>query len=114
MRARGIVVDANIVVRAVLGVRVPELIERYAASVSFFVPAVAVEEVVRNLPVIAVKRGVDPTPLLEALDRFRLVVDVVPADVTAPFERAARSRVGGRDPGDWPIVAAALALSCPV
>jgi len=112
--ARRIVLDANIVVRAVLGVRVPEVIERYATSVSFFVPAVALAEATTHLPAIAAKRGVDTTALLEALDRFRRIVDVVPADVTAPFERAALARVGGRDPRDWPIVAAALALSCPV
>jgi predicted nucleic acid-binding protein len=114
MTSRRIVLDANIVIRAVLGVRVPELIARHADTVSFFVPSVALDEAVRHLPVIAMKRGADPAALLEALDRLRAVVEEVPPQVTEPYEQAAMARIGGRDSRDWTIVAAALALSCPV
>ena len=37
MQSRRLVIDANILVRAVLGVRVRELIERYCESVGFYV-----------------------------------------------------------------------------
>ena len=44
MPSRALVVDANILVRAVLGRRVREVIETYAGQVSFFVPEFAFAE----------------------------------------------------------------------
>ena len=38
MASRALVLDANILIRAVLGNRVRGILERYADSVSFFVP----------------------------------------------------------------------------
>ncbi len=35
-------------------------------------------------------------------------------DRSADFEAEARKRLGTRDPEDWPILAAALALECPI
>lgn len=31
-----------------------------------------------------------------------------------PYEDEARRRLGARDPEDWPILAAALAMDCPI
>ncbi len=39
---------------------------------------------------------------------------IVEADLYADFEAEARKRLGARDPEDWPILAAALALGCPI
>lgn len=64
---RRIVLDANILVRAVLGKRVRELIEQYGGDVAFFTPAIAFEEAERHLPSIAAKRDRDPAALVEAL-----------------------------------------------
>lgn len=111
---RWIVLDANILIRAVLGTRVRELIEQYGEDTSFCAPDVAFVEAARHLPVIAERRDADPAPLLASLDRLRVVVDPVPADVISPLESAAMARIGARDPMDWPIVAAALALDCPI
>ena len=41
MRGKALVVDANILVRAVLGKRTRQVIEAYAGSVSFFIPEIA-------------------------------------------------------------------------
>ena len=114
MTPRRIVLDANILIRAVLGSHVPLLIERYGLETSFFAPELAFEEAARHLPVIAARRGHDAVLLIEALDRLRVVVDVVEAEVTTPLRSVAMERIGGRDPMDWPVVAAALALSCPI
>jgi len=111
---RRIVLDANILIRAVLGVRVRELIDRYGEEVVFFTPALAFAEAEKHLPTIATKRGVDPSPLREALHRLRTIVETVDADVTSPLKQAAMARIGTRDPMDWPVVAAALALDCPI
>jgi predicted nucleic acid-binding protein len=41
-------------------------------------------------------------------------VDAVPEEATTPLRDVALDRIGTRDPMDWPIVAAALALDCPI
>lgn len=52
--------------------------------------------------------------LFESLDGLRVVVETVDESVIAPLRRAALARIGSRDPMDWPVVAAALALGCPI
>ena len=44
MQSRRLIIDANILVRAVLGVRVRELIERYCESAAFYVAESNFEE----------------------------------------------------------------------
>lgn len=78
MSPRRIVLDANILIRAVLGSRVPELIAQYAHDVSFHAPELAFAEAARHLPTIASKRGADATPLLESLGLLHLIVESVP------------------------------------
>lgn len=114
MTARRVVLDGNILIRAVLGVRVRDLLVRYARDVDFFTPELAFAEAERHLPTIAARRRVSAQPLLESLGLLRGVVDVVPTEVTEPLRDTAMERIGARDPMDWPIVAAALALDCPI
>lgn len=42
------------------------------------------------------------------------LVEVIGRDVYGEFETEARERLAQRDPEDWPILAAALALGCPI
>ena len=42
------------------------------------------------------------------------LVTIVGDDLYGDFEAEARKRLGARDPEDWPILAAALALGCPI
>jgi len=112
--SRRIILDANILVRAVLGARVADIIQRHGDAATFFAPELAFVEAARHLPTIVGKRGFDPAPLLDSLGQLREVVDVVPSDVTEPLKEASLIRIGARDPMDWPIVAAALALGCPI
>ena len=114
MTARRVVLDANILIRAVLGVRVRDLLVRYARDVDFFTPELAFAEAERHLPTIAARRRVSAQPLLESLGLLRGVVDVVPTEVTEPLRDTAMERIAAQDPMDWPIVAAALALDCPI
>jgi predicted nucleic acid-binding protein len=48
------------------------------------------------------------------LDAVGKLVQPVEADAYANFESAARQRLERRDEEDWPILAAALALRCPI
>jgi hypothetical protein len=69
-----IVVDANILIRAVLGRRVRQLVETYAArGVRFLAPEIAFEDARKHLPSLLRKRGkpdVDVPASLEYLQHF--------------------------------------------
>ncbi|WP_255719472.1 PIN domain-containing protein [Roseateles cellulosilyticus] len=74
MRQRAIVLDANILIRAVLGQRVRELIVGSLADVSFFAPDTAFDEARKYLPGLLEKRGVDGVAALATLDALESVV----------------------------------------
>lgn len=114
MPGKALVVDANILVRAVLGRRVREIIETYAEQASFFIPEVAYFEAEEHLPALVIKRGGDPDKALKFLRSLRGLVDLIESEVYSEFESTARERLGDRDPDDWPILAAALAIGCPI
>lgn len=114
MTSRRIVLDANILIRAMLGVKVGGLLTKYAESIDFCAPSVAFEDAEANLPGIMAKRGIGPAELSLGLDSVRLLVEEIPGEVTEPVQAEALRRIGRRDPDDWPIVAAALALQCPI
>jgi L-alanine-DL-glutamate epimerase-like enolase superfamily enzyme len=52
MSSKALVVDANILVRAVLGRRVRVVIETYAGQVSFFAPEEAYADAEEHLPAL--------------------------------------------------------------
>lgn len=114
MSGKALVVDANILVRAVLGKRVRAVIETYAEQASFFVPAVAYAEAVAHLPSLVIRRGGDPEKALEMLRAVCGLMEPIGSEVYGGFEAEARERLGHRDPEDWPILAAALAIGCPI
>ena len=114
MTAKRIVLDANILIRAMLGVKVGGLLTRYAETVEFCAPSIAFEDAEVNLPTIMAKRGIDQEQLRLGLDAVRLLVEELPAEATDPMRAQALQRIGHRDPDDWPIAAAALILGCPI
>ncbi len=114
MPGKALVIDANILVRAVLGKRVRAVLETYAGQVSFFVPEMAYSEAEAHLPSLVIKHGGDPRKALEFRRSLACVVDLIGREVYGEFEAEARERLGRRDPDDWPILASALALGCPV
>jgi len=71
MPGKALVVDANILVRAVLGKRVRDVIETYCEEVSFFIPEAAYAEAEEHLPRLAIKRGGDPETALAFLPRLK-------------------------------------------
>jgi predicted nucleic acid-binding protein len=114
MPGKALVVDANILVRAVLGRRVRDVIAENAGNVSFFVPEVAFVEAEEHVPALVIKRGGDPGTALAFLRSLAGLVELIGCEVYEPFEAQARERLGKRDPEDWPVLAAALALGCPI
>src|SRR6516164_2664432 len=114
MPSRALVVDANILVRAVLGRRVREVFETYVGNVSFFVPEHAYAEAEEHLVALVIKRGGDPERALALLRSLGRLVELIGSEVYGEFEAQARERLARRDPEDWPMLAAALALGCPI
>jgi predicted nucleic acid-binding protein len=108
------VVDANILVRAVLGERVRKVIETYHPEVSFFVPDLAYAEAEEHLATLVVKHGGDPEKALSLLRLFGRLVELIGSEVYGEFEVQARERLARRDPDDWPILVCALAFHCPI
>ena len=114
MQRKALVLDANILIRAVLGQRVRRIFEVHAESISFFLPESAYAEAEEHLAALVVKRGGDPAKALAALKAMAALATIVGDDLYSDFEAEARKRLGTRDPEDWPILAAALALDCPI
>jgi predicted nucleic acid-binding protein len=55
-----VVLDANILIRAVLGRRVREILQTHFTRVRFFAPDTAIAETREHLPEILEKRGIHP------------------------------------------------------
>ena len=66
---RGLVLDANILMRAVLGRRVRELLERYEDSAAFYSPDVCFEDARYYLSQVLEKRGLNIRPCHSRTDR---------------------------------------------
>ncbi len=110
-----IVLDANILIRAVLGKRVRQLLETYAAlGIRFYAPEVAYDDAERYLPALLTKRGKSDTDLPAALAYLQSLIEPISQEAYALFEAEARQRLRGRDEGDWPVLATALSLSCAI
>jgi predicted nucleic acid-binding protein len=74
MNNKAIVLDANILIRAVLGKRVRELIIEHAATVKFFAPEAAYQEARKYLPTLLEKRGIQAQTAMRVLDRIENIV----------------------------------------
>ncbi len=108
--ARAIVLDANILLRAVLGIRVRALIERYAEEVTLLTPQSCVAEAREYLPSLCMQRRWDVAPAMELLDSLLTAIHIVDNASLADAEEEAKQRIAARDPEDWPVLALAITL----
>ncbi len=110
-----LVLDANILIRAVLGRRVREILEEFAPrKIRFYAPDVAYADAERYLPALLVKRGKSDADLPATLRYLQGLVEPVDSDIYQIHQEDARERLRGRDEEDWPVLAAALALNCAI
>jgi len=110
-----IVLDANILIRAVLGKRVRNLLETYAAyGIRFFAPEVAYADAAKYLPPLLTKRGKSNNDVPATLAYLQSLIELIGEEAYGLFEADARQRLRGRDEKDWPVLAAALSLSCAI
>jgi len=85
-----LVLDANILIRAVLGSRVLSLLRKYADQVEFFAPVSAFQEAREHLPEILERRNVPSAPALALLDLVTTLVQTVELEAYSRFESVAR------------------------
>jgi predicted nucleic acid-binding protein len=109
-----LVLDANILIRAVLGSRVLSLLRKYADQMEFLAPDTAFQEAREHLPRILERRNVQLAPAFAMLELVATLVQTIEIEAYSRFESVARERIGRRDEDDWPILASALALDCPI
>ena len=114
MSSKAIVLDANILIRAVLGKRVLALILENAATVKFFAPDVAYADARKYLPALLEKRGVPSAVAMKVLDSLESVVQSIDLELYAGMRQSALQRIAVRDADDWPVLACAMTLGCPV
>jgi predicted nucleic acid-binding protein len=114
MTGKAIVLDANILIRAVLGKRVRELIFDHSHTVKFFAPDIAYADARKYLPALLKKRGVDATAAMLVLDCLEGIVQSIDVELYDGMQQQALQRIAARDADDWPVLACAMTLGCPV
>lgn len=114
MSGKAIVLDANILVRAVLGTQVRKQILANAITIKFFAPDVAFAEARKYLPELLIKRGVDAGQAMKVLDQLEGIIQSIDAEFYQGLQDQALQRIVVRDADDWPVLACALMLDCPV
>lgn len=116
-KAKIIVLDANILIRAVLGIRTFSLIADHRDKILFCTSQICYCEVAFHIPNIARKRQISPTveqDALNALNELKRLVTEIGEDIYGGFKQEALNRIRERDEKDWSIVALALAFGCPI
>jgi predicted nucleic acid-binding protein len=114
--SKQIVLDANILIRAVLGNRVEPLLQTYADEVSFLTVEEAFDDAAKYVPAVLTQRKQEAAikKALEKLASLRRFVQTVPLENITHLEVIARKRLEKRDEEDWLYLALALLLNCPI
>jgi predicted nucleic acid-binding protein len=107
-----LVIDANILIRACLGVRARALIADFASEVDFYVAEANAAEASGYIGELASHRGLDPQICQEALLSLMEVVQMVDTPLIEAAKDEALKRI--RDPADWPALALAMQLECAI
>jgi len=92
MSHQALVLDANILVRAVLGQRIFKLLDQYHGTTAFFAPDDAFADAGKYLPPIFAARGLDWVVGAAVLSRLPTSVQCIEFDVYCEFEAKARKR----------------------
>ena len=106
MERKRLVIDANILIRGCLGVRVRTLIADYADRVDFFVAEANVAEAAHYIAGLAREKNLDEAVCTEALLSLMQVVQMVEDIVLESAREEALARI--RDADDWPALALGL------
>jgi predicted nucleic acid-binding protein len=109
-----LVLDANILIRAVLGKKVRQLLMEFSDIVDFFIPDICMEDAKIYLPDLLKKRNIPSESAIAVLNNLEPLLHITDKNFYTEYEVEARHRMQNRDVDDWPIVATALLLNCPI
>jgi hypothetical protein len=85
-----VVLDANTLIRAVLGRRVREVLETHFARVRFLAADTVFAEAREHLPGILQRRGINAQAAVAVLDELVALIGCIDADIYGPYQTAAR------------------------
>lgn len=111
MNSQVLVLDANILIRAVLGKKVRDYIIKHNDEVDFFIPDVCIKDAEKYLPQLFINKGLPPEPALDVLNHIYGMLKIVTLDIYKNYKDDAIRRIQARDINDWPIVASALTFN---
>jgi predicted nucleic acid-binding protein len=111
---KSIVIDANILIRAVLGKKVRDTIQTFAPTTQFFAPDICYDDAVKYLPILFAKRNLPSEDALDVLANLTCLIQIVDNSLYSLYEAEAKQRIAVRDINDWSIVAVSLMLDCPI
>ena len=111
---KGLVLDANILLRAVFGQRVRQILEAYEDQANFYTADVCFEDARKYIPDVSQRRRFDVDLAVSVLDQISRIVEPVDRSLYEDYQEVARGRVLPRDPDDWPVAAVALLLGLPI
>jgi hypothetical protein len=83
---RGLVLDANILLRAVFGSRVRHLLETYEEVVGFYSPDVCFQDAQEYIPELSKRRGFDFSLAISMLEQVSRIVVPVDKSLYETFE----------------------------
>ena len=109
-----IVLDANILIRGVLGKKVRGILEQYVSTTQFVTPDICYQDARKYLPPLFEKRNLPVQNALDVLEKLNCLVESIDANLYCLHEEEAKQRIAIRDIDDWPIVALSLMLDCPI
>lgn len=66
------------------------------------------------LPELLKKRGVDSSAAIQVLDQLEHIVQSIDVELYEGMQQQALQRIAVRDADDWPVLACAMILDCPV
>lgn len=100
---RGLILDANILLRAIFGRRVRQLLEKYEDEARFYTPDGCFQDAQRYVPIVSKDRGLDADLGLSVLDQLARVVERVDRSSTrnTKVQLAHASSCGIRTIGPW-------------
>jgi predicted nucleic acid-binding protein len=106
-----LIVDANILLGAILGQSLPLLADIAARDAALLVPA---RMMLETRTVVADTKRTPAPGTFDRLLQAESMVTVLTPNHYEHMEARARARLTGKGVKDWPLVAAALALDAPV
>jgi hypothetical protein len=77
---KGLVLDANILLRAVFGQRARQILEAYEDKANFYAPDICFQDARKYIPDLSTRRRFDVDLALSVLDQVALIVQPVSRD----------------------------------